>query len=400
MEASVVERELSVWSDRFAARARADSGEIAAILALAARADVISFAGGIPDPVTFPRGELAAILAELAERNDVTAFQYGPTEGLASTRAWLRERLARLEGRAPADEELTVTSGGIEALELLGKAFLEPGDTAIVEGPTYLGAIMSFRAFGAEVVAVALDDGGLAVDELEAQLRSGRRPKLLYTIPDHQNPAGVTLVAERRAALVDLARRYGFLLVEDVAYRELSWERERPPTLWATAPDAVVQIGTFSKTFMPGTRLGWACGPAEVVAKLVWGKQLTDQCAGSLGQRLLEEYGRRGLLDDQIRRAAQLYGARAHALLAALEQHFRGGAHWTRPTGGFFSWLTLPAADSVELAARAADAGVAVVPGVPFYPDGRGRDALRLSFSRAHEDEIATGIARLAELVA
>ncbi|MBD0317984.1 MAG: PLP-dependent aminotransferase family protein [Thermoleophilia bacterium] len=399
MEASVVERELSAWSQRFAARARAESGEIAAILALAARADVISFAGGIPDPVTFPRGELAAILAELAEAGDITAFQYGPTEGLASTRAWLGERLACLEGRAPGDGELMVTSGGIEALELLGKAFLEPGDTVVVEGPTYLGAIMSFRAFGAEVVAVSLDDAGLAVDELEASLRDGLRPKLIYSIPDHQNPAGVTLTDERRAALVDLARRYGFLVVEDVAYRELTWQRERPGTLWASGADVVVQIGTFSKTFMPGTRLGWACGPAEVVAKLVWGKQLTDQCAGTLGQRLLEEYGRRGLLDEQIRRASELYGSRAHALLGALDERFANRAHWTRPTGGFFSWLTLPGVDSVELAARAADAGVAVVPGVPFYPDGRGRDALRLSFSRAHEDEIDEGIARLAELV-
>ena len=169
--------------------------------------------------------------------------------------------------------------------------------------------------------------------------------------------------------------------------------------MWAAAPDVVLQIGTFSKTFMPGTRLGWAAGPAEVVAKLAWAKQLTDQCPSGLGQRLLEEYSRRGLLDEQIRGANELYGSRCAALLAALEAELGERARWTRPKGGFFSWVTLPGVDALDLAARGADAGVAVVPGSPFYADDQGGDALRLSFSRAHEDEIAEGIRRLAALL-
>jgi 2-aminoadipate transaminase len=395
-----VEPELVRWSERFAARTRSDVGaEIAQILALAARTDVISFAGGIPDPVTFPGRDLAAILAELAETGDVTAFQYGPTEGLASTRGWLADRLERLEGRRPGEGELMVTSGGIEALELLGKAFLDPGDVVAVEAPTYLGAIMSVRSFEADVAGFAVDDDGLDPGSLETELAKGLRPKFLYTIPDHQNPAGVTLSAERRAAVAELARRYGFLVVEDVAYRELTFTPDRPPAMWATAPDVVLQIGTFSKTFMPGTRLGWAAGPADVVAKLAWAKQLTDQCPSGLGQRLLEEYGRRGLLDEQIARANELYGSRCAALLAALEAELGDRARWTRPRGGFFSWAVLPGVDALDLAARGADAGVAVVPGSPFYADERGGDAVRLSFSRAGEDEIAEGVRRLAALL-
>jgi 2-aminoadipate transaminase len=395
-----VEPELIRWAERFAARTRSNVGaEIAQILALAARTDVISFAGGIPDPATFPGRELAQILGELAEEGDVTAFQYGPTEGLASTRAWLADRLDALEGRRPADDEIMVTSGGIEALELLGKAFLDPGDVVAVEAPTYLGAIMSVRSFEADVAGIALDGEGLDPAALERALADGLRPKFLYTIPDHQNPAGVTMSAERRTAVAELARRYGFLVVEDVAYRELTFTAERPPAMWATAPDVVLQIGTFSKTFMPGTRLGWAVGPAEVVAKLAWAKQLTDQCPSGLGQRLLEEYGRRGLLDEQIRRANELYGTRAAALMAALDRELAGRAEWTRPKGGFFSWVTLPGVDTVDLAARGAEAGVAVVPGAPFYADDSGRDAVRLSFSRAEPGEIAEGIARLAALV-
>ncbi len=400
MNELAVDPELLRWSERFAARTRSDvGGEIAMILALAARTDVISFAGGIPDPETFPGEALAEILAELAEARDVTAFQYGPTAGLASTRAYLGDRLESLQGRRPADDELMVTSGGIEALELLGKSFLDPGDLVVVEAPTYLGSIMSFRSFEAEVVAVTLDDGGLDPEALEAELRGGLRPKLVYTIPDHQNPAGVTMTAERRSALVALAARYGFLVVEDVAYRELTFAGEQPASLWAQAPDRVVQMGTFSKTFMPGTRLGWACGPPEVVEKLTWAKQLTDQCSSGLAQRLLEEYGRRGLLETQIRSACALYGARCRTLLSSLEEHLGGRAEWTEPRGGFFSWLTIPGENAVELAEQAADAGVAVVPGTPFYPDGRGADAFRLSFSRVREDEIKTGVARLAALV-
>jgi 2-aminoadipate transaminase len=278
------------WADALARRTAGLGDEIATIMALSNASDVISFSGGFPDPATFPGEALADLMRELVAAGDASALQYTPTAGLPGPRAFLRERLARLEGREPAEDELALTSGGIDALGLLSKTFLDRGDLVLVEAPTYLGAIMAFRGFEAAVEGVTIDGDGLRIDALAERLAAGARPKLLYTIPDHQNPAGVSLAAERRVALVELARRYGFLLVEDVAYRELGFEGDaREPSLWALAPDVVVQIGTFSKTFFPGVRLGWAAGPAEVIAWLVTAKQNSDQCAGALGQRLLEE---------------------------------------------------------------------------------------------------------------
>jgi 2-aminoadipate transaminase len=361
----------------FAERTRAGAGDgIAAILGLLARPDLISFAGGFPDPRTFP----ADRVAELARELDATAFQYAPTQGLAGTLDAVAGRL----DRRPEDGELMITSGGIEGLELVSKSFLDRGDDVVVEGPTYLGAIMAFRAFEANVHAVPF--GTL-------------RPKLVYTIPDHRNPSGTSMSLEERQALVELARRDGFLVIEDVAYRELSFDGSRLPSLWSLGPDVVVQLGTTSKTFFPGVRLGWAAGPAEVIAQLVSAKQNTDQCSGALGQRLFEEYVRRGWIDEQLRASRELYARKCVLLLEALSAHMPADAHWTTPRGGFFSWLTLPGRDATAVAERAAEAGVAVVPGALFYPDGSGGDSLRLSFSMVDEAQIAPGIETLASVV-
>jgi 2-aminoadipate transaminase len=395
-----VEPELRRWDAVFAARTRGGAGEgLLEILALAGAQDVISLAGGFPDPATFPGPVVAEILRELVEDGDVSPFQYAPTNGLAGPRDYVAGRLERIEGRRPDEGELMLTSGAIEALELLGKALVDTGDRVLVEAPTYLGAIQAFQSFEARVEGVPLDEDGLAVDELERMLATGPAPKLLYTIPDFQNPAGVSLSAERREALVELAHRHGLLVVEDVAYRELRFGAERPPTLYSLAPDVVLQAGTFSKTFFPGVRLGWAAGPAELVAKLVWAKQNTDQCAGALGQRLLEEYGRRGRLDEQIEAARAIYRSRRDTVMDALARHLGERATWTRPEGGFFTWLELVEDDGVAVARRALEAGVAVVPGPPFFADGGGERNVRISYSQASEDRIEEGIARLGPLV-
>ncbi|MDX6485263.1 MAG: 2-aminoadipate transaminase [Gaiellaceae bacterium] len=393
--------ETQQWETLFAARTRGDVGEgIARVLAFLGMPGIISFAGGFPDPRTFPRERASALLAEFAAAGEVSAFQYAPTRGLAGPLDAVAGRIESQQGRRPADDELVITSGGIEALELVCKSFLDRGDTVVVEGPTYLGAIMAFRGYEAEIVAVPMDDQGLQVDDLERRLAAGLQPKLLYTIPDHQNPAGVSLPAERRVLLVELARRYGFLIVEDVAYRELSFDGETAASLWSLAPDVVVQAGTTSKTFFPGVRLGWAAAPVEVSAQLASAKQNTDQCASALAQRLFEEYVRRGWIDEQLVASRALYRTKCERMLAALERHMPEGARWTRAHGGFFSWLTLPSGvDSEELAKRAVEGGVGIVPGSLFYPDGRGRDALRLSFSLVDEQQIDDGIERLASLV-
>jgi 2-aminoadipate transaminase len=358
----------------FAERTRAGAGDgIAAILGLLARPDLISFAGGFPDPRTFPAGRVQQIVAEL----DAAAFQYAPTQGLAGTRDAVASRL----DRRPEEDELLITSGGIEGLELLSKSFLDRGDDVVVEGPTYLGAIMAFRSFEANVHAVPF--GAL-------------RPKLVYTIADHRNPSGTSMSVEERQALIELARRDGFLIVEDVAYRELGFDGTAPPSLWSLGPDVVVQLGTTSKTFFPGVRLGWAVGPAEVLAQMTSAKQNTDQCSGALGQRLYEEYVRRGWIDEQLQASRELYARKCALLLDALETSMPADAQWTTPHGGFFSWLTLPGRDATAVAERAAAAGVAVVPGALFYPDGSGGDSLRLSFSMVDEAQIAPGIETLA----
>jgi 2-aminoadipate transaminase len=396
-----VVRETPRWDRLFAARTRGDvGGGIAAVLAILGQPDLISFAGGFPDPLTFPRKRASALLEEFAAESEWAAFQYAPTRGLAGPLDALATRLHTRQGRAPADGELLITSGAIEALELIGKSFIDRGDLVAVEGPTYLGAIMAFRSFEAEVVAIPIDEHGLEVDVLERRLADGFRPKLLYSIPDHQNPAGVSLSRERRESLVELSRQYGFLVVEDVAYRELGFEEEAESSLWSLAPDIVMQVGTTSKTFFPGVRLGWAVGPADVTAQLVSAKQNTDQCAGALGQRLFEEYVRRGWIDEQLAQSRSLYRRKCERMLAALEHYMPKSVRWTRPRGGFFSWLTLPnGGDAADLAKRAVELGVAVVPGSLFFPDGRGGDNVRLSFSLVDEAVIDDGIERLASLV-
>jgi 2-aminoadipate transaminase len=371
-------------------------GEITAVLALAGATDVITFSGGFPDPATFPTATLAEIATRLMTSEPGVALQYSATEGIASVRDYVSGRLASLEGRAPTGGELMITSGGIDCLELVSKTYLDPGDLVIVEAPTYLGAIMAFRGYEAQVHGVPVDGNGLRVDVLAGDLATGLRPKILYTIPDFQNPSGLSMTIERRQELVALARRYGFLIVEDVAYRELSFEHAPPPALWALAPDVVVQAGTFSKIFCPGFRLGWAAGPAEIIARLVVAKQNSDQCSGAFGQRLLEEYGRTGQMEVQVVSSRALYARRAALTADALSRHMPDGTTWTTPQGGFYVWLTAPdGLDTVALSAAARARKVAYVPGRPFYPDDDGHAQIRISYSRVADELIDEGIRRI-----
>ena len=388
-----------LWS--FARRTVGEGRDaLAAILALLDADGVIPFAGGFPDPATFPGEVLADLLRELCLSGDSSAFQYSPVGGLPGPRAFIRDRIADADGRRADDDELLITSGAIEALDLLGKSLLDRGDTVLLEAPTYLGAIIGFRGFETLVETISTDARGLSVEELEIRLSREPRPKLLYTIPDYQNPGGMTLSLDRRIALVELAQRHELLIVEDVAYRELGFATDRLPSLWSLAPANVVQCGTFSKTFFPGVRMGWSVGPAAVIAQMRCAKQNTDQCAGSLGQRLLEEFGRRGHLDATNRAARALYGRRCALLMSSLQQHMPDSVRWSRPEGGFFTWVRLPPGlDSEELARNALDVGVAFVPGTPFYPDGRGHEHLRLSFSCVPDEDISDGVQRLATLI-
>jgi 2-aminoadipate transaminase len=389
------------WDANVARRTRTlGGGEMTAILALAGATDVITFSGGFPDPATFPTAVLADIAARLINSDPGVALQYSATEGIASVRDYVSGRLASLEGRAPAAAELMITSGGIDCMELVAKTYLDAGDVVAVEAPTYLGAIMAFRGYEADVRGLPVDADGLRVDVLAERLTAGWRPKILYTIPDFSNPSGLSMSLARRQELVGLARRYGFLILEDVAYRELSFEHAPPSSLWSLAPDVVVQAGTFSKVFAPGFRLGWAAGPDAIISRLVVAKQNSDQCSGALGQRMLEEYGRSGQLDKQIVSSRALYARRAALTGQALARHMPEGTTWTTPQGGFYFWVTAPdGVDTVALSGAASARKVAYVPGMPFYPGDEGHSRLRLSYSRVDDELIDEGIRRIGELL-
>jgi 2-aminoadipate transaminase len=389
------------WSAGLAQRTRTlGGGEITAILALAGATDVITFSGGFPDPATFPTEILGQIAGRLIAGDAAVALQYTATEGLAGVRDYVAGRLESLEGARPGPGELMITSGGIDCMELLAKSYVDPGDVVVVESPTYLGGIMAFRGYEADVRGVPMDDDGMRVDMLGDMLAGGLRPKIVYTIPDYQNPTGLSLSADRRTELVGLARRYGFLICEDVAYRELGFGAPPPASLWSLAPDVVLQAGTGSKIFFPGVRLGWAAGPQQVIGRLVVAKQNSDQCSGALGQRMFEEYGRAGHLDRQLVASRALYARRAELITQALAAHMPGGTTWTTPRGGFYVWLTAPGGvDTVALSAVARDRKVAYVPGRPFYPGDGGATQIRLAYSRVADHLIDEGIRRIGDVL-
>jgi 2-aminoadipate transaminase len=383
-----------------ARRTRLRGGDALTSILAGSPPGVLSMTGGFPNPATFPGDELDEIAARLLRDDAAVALQYTPTEGLPSTREYLRDRQRELHGARPDADELIVTSGGMECIALMVQALVDPGDALVVEAPSYLGALMAFSGAEARLIPVATDDDGMRVDDLADRLAAGVQPKFVYTIPEHQNPTGRTLSLERRRELVELCRRHGVLIFEDVAYRELSFDGASLPSLWSLAPDLVLQAGTFSKTFSPGVRLGWAAGPADVVRELAAAKQLTDQCAGGLGQRLVEEYGRAGGFERHLPSARTLYASHWAALGAALRRHMPEGVHWTEPTGGFLTWLTLPAhIDVVAMRPAATAAGVAYVPGPPFHVHEDGRNTMRLSFSHLSEAELETAVERLAGVI-
>jgi 2-aminoadipate transaminase len=388
------------FSAAFARRTRLRGGDELTTILAGSPPGVLSMTGGFPNPATFPIDELDEIAARLVREDAAVALQYTPCEGIPSVREYLIDRQEQLQGRRPEPAELMVTSGGMECLALMCQALIDPGDAIVVEAPSYLGALMAFAGAEADLVAVAMDDDGLRVDALAERLAAGLRPKFVYTIPEYQNPTGRTLPLERRRELVELCRRYGVLIFEDVAYRELTFDGTSLPTLWSLAPDLVLQAGTFSKSFFPGVRLGWAAGPSDVVAELAAAKQTSDQCAGGLGQRLVEEYGRNGGFERHLPAAQALYASHWAALNAALARHMPAGVDWTQPTGGFLTWLTLPEElDTLAMRPAATAVGVAYVPGPPFHVGDVGRNSMRLSFSHLNEAELESAAERLAATV-
>jgi 2-aminoadipate transaminase len=374
------------------------------LMAVTARPEVISLAGGLPDTSTFPPDTFAAVAQRIASESCAKALQYGPTEGLDETKACIAEVMAA-EGMRADPEDVLVTTGGQQVLDLVTKTLIDPGDVVIAEGPTYPGAVPVFSSYQAEVVQVDMDADGMRVDLLEATLdrldREGRRPKFIYTVPSFQNPAGVTMSEPRRRRLVEVAHRRELLVLEDNPYGLLRYEGDPPsPLLSIDGGVYVMYLGTFSKILSPGIRMGWVVAPPPVLEKINLGKQATDLCTSTLSQLMVQAYFAEGRWRDYVDSLTEIYRARRDTMLDALADHFPPQAQWTHPSGGLFIWATLPEfIDTTDLLARALRENVAFVPGEAAFLDGRGRNAMRLNFSGSDEDAIREGIRRIGEVI-
>ena len=398
-------RDLERYAGLFARRTQVmRSSAMRDLMAITARPEVISLAGGLPDTSTFPSDSFAAQMARIARESSAEALQYGPTEGFEETKACILEVMGA-EGMAPDPEDLIVTTGGQQAIDLIAKTLVDPGDPVICEAPTYPGAVPAFCSYEADVHQVSTDEDGMQIDELEELLSTlaaaGRRPKFIYTVPSFQNPAGVTMSKERRGRLVELAREHEVLICEDNPYGLLRYGGDQRPTLYSLdGGDYVLYIGTLSKILSPGIRIGWVAAPPPVLEKIGLGKQAADLCTSTLTQYFVREYfadGRwRSYIDDLI----GIYRTRRDAMLDALERHFPEQAEWTHPEGGLFVWATLPDyIDTTDLLAKALRENVAFVPGRAAYVDGRGGSSMRLNFSASPDDVLREGIRRIGNVV-
>jgi len=398
-------RDIERYAALFASRTRVmKSSAMRDLMAVTARPEVISLAGGLPDTSTFPPDTFAAVAQRIAAESCAKALQYGPTEGLDETKTCIAEVMAA-EGMRVAPEDLIVTTGGQQVIDLVTKTLIDPGDVVIAEGPTYPGAVPVFSAYQADVVQVEMDSDGMRIDLLEATLdrleRDGRRPKFIYTVPSFQNPAGVTMSKPRRRRLVEVAHERELLVLEDNPYGLLRYEGEPPPPLLSLDGGVyVMYLGTFSKILSPGIRLGWVVAPPPVLEKINLGKQAADLCTSTLSQLMVQAYFEESRWRDYVESLTEVYRARRDTMLDALADHFPRQAEWTRPAGGLFIWVTLPDfIDTTDLLARALRDNVAFVPGEAAFLDGRGRNAMRLNFSGSDEDAIREGIRRIGEVV-
>jgi 2-aminoadipate transaminase len=390
------------------------SSVIRELLKLTQQPDIISFAGGLPAPELFPVEEFQAATDRVLTKHGSQALQYSTTEGYGPLREYIVEKMAEYGIQATL-ENVLITSGSQQALDLISKVLINPGDLILTERPTYLGALQAWRAYQAEFVSVSIDDDGLIIDQLEDALCSG--PKFMYILPNFQNPGGVTLSLERRLTLIDIANRYGIPIIEDDPYGELRFEGEHLPPLVVldekmlnNQPSSangsglfrgnVIYLSTFSKTLAPGLRLGWIVAPNEVIQQCVMAKQGMDLHTSSFVQMIAYEVVKDGFLKGHVRRIRQVYRERRDIMLDTMASKFPPGIRWTQPQGGLFLWVTLPeTVDSAAVLEKAVENKVAFVPGTAFYPDGSGQNTFRLNFSNAQPEQIKIGIKRLGEVL-
>ncbi len=394
----------TLWDHRYAQRTqRMKASAIRELLKLTEDPEVISFAGGLPAPEVFPVEKINEACTKVLKEHGSVALQYGATEGYQPLRELLAERTSR-NGIPVTADNILITSGSQQALDLIGKIFINRGDCILTESPTYLGALQAWAPYGAEYVTVRSDDDGIVTDELEEALRAG--PKFMYVLPNFQNPMGVCMALERRQMLVELADRYGVPIVEDDPYGQLRFEGEDLPAVEVLDAQYrtqnghytgnVIYLSTFSKTLSPGLRLAWIVAPTEVISKLVLAKQGTDLHTATFNQCIAYEIGREGFIDQHVKMIRKVYQERRDVMLDALAEHMPESVTWTRPQGGLFLWVRLPeACNTTEMFPAAVANKVAYVPGESFFPNGDGQNTMRLNFSYSSPEKINEGIARL-----
>jgi 2-aminoadipate transaminase len=379
------------------------ASEIRALFAVAARPEIVSLAGGSPYVTALPLDAVGDMVGQLVADQGAVALQYCTAQGDIGLRERICEVMALEQIRAHPDE-IVVTVGSQQALDLLTRIFINPGDVVLAEAPSYVGALGAFAAYQAHVVHVAMDDDGLIPEALEQAIARtaahGRRAKFLYTVPNFHNPAGVTLAADRRHRILDICRRAGLLVIEDNPYGLLGFDGEPTRALRADDADAVVYLGTFSKTFAAGVRVGWAVAPAAIRDKLILAAEAAVLCHSSFSQLTVREYLATQPWREQIKTFRELYHSRRDATLDALTSMMPAGCRWTRPAGGFYVWLTLPdGIDAKVMLPRALSSRVAYVPGTGFYADGSGGRNVRLCYSLPGPGRITEGIRRLASVI-
>ena len=360
---------------------------------------IYSFAGGYPSADTFPLDDIGQTIADVIEKYGAKAFQYGATQGVPE----LREAVAKRYG-VPV-ERVQITSSSQQGIDVCTRVLVDPGDVILTSSPSYLGALQSFRSYRADIRGVAhnedLTEFKAAYETVISQvLGEGKKIKFLYMIPDFQNPSGESLTLKERKMLVELAEKHDFLIVEDSPYRELRYEGEHIPTMYSLSPDRVIHLGSFSKIFAPGFRLGWAIAHPEILDKIYVCKQSLDLCPPILDQYVAAEFLASGRLDDNLAKSVALYKGKRDLLLSLLQEHMPQGVRWTYPEGGLFLFLNMPEGfDAVKFYDRALDAGVAYVAGEFFHPDGSGKNTMRLNFSFMSEEKMREGVKALAELL-
>ena len=391
------------WADIYASRVETmRTSAVRDLFAAASRSDIISLSGGMPDIARLPLDKVSEVAANAVKKEGVSGLQYGDTTGREQTKAVIC-RLMEDSDIHIKPEDLIVTTGAQQALDLLGKTFIDVGDVVITEGPTYLGALQAFSAYQPDVHTIEFDDEGMRMDLLEAELKKlGKRTvKFIYTIPTFQNPGGVTMSLERRKRLLELAHEYEVLVIEDDPYGRLRFEGEPEPCLRAMDDD-VIYLGTVSKVFAPGLRTGWIIAPHPILQKIKMVKQGTDLCGSALNQVIVEHYFNDTPWKETLANINVKYWERRDAMLAALEEFFPPEARWTHPCGGFFVWVTLPEyVDTVQMLSVALENGVTFVPGDGCYPagSGKGRNAMRIAFCYEEPEKLREAIRRLSMVI-